>query len=143
MTRSTALAAVGLALLKTTVANAAEQGPRADAVFSATAASAGNTIGLPRAGRPAYRNGGWLCPPGLVWRNAGGKDWLCVEPFEAQRISKENQRASESWIEGSDGTHSCRSGLVPRDAFKNDIVCVDPLRRESVRTMNLALYSDL
>lgn len=109
---------------------------------AAAAATNGGVAGFNRAGRPSYVEGGWQCPPGFVWRNAGRTDWLCVDPAEARRIAEENGRAAQNWIDGPDGNRSCRSGLVRRGAFKSDFVCVDPLRRERVRTMNLALYSD-
>jgi hypothetical protein len=115
------------------------------AASSPAAAAAANTPAGPtpgqRAGRPAYGDGGWRCPPGFVWRNAGRQDWLCVDPFEAERIARENQQAPNNWIDTPDGSRSCRSGLVPRGAFHNDPVCVDPVRRALVREMNLALYN--
>jgi hypothetical protein len=109
---------------------------------AAVSATNGGVFGANRAGRPNYVEGGWECPPGFVWRNAGRTDWLCVDPAEARRIAEENRRAAKDWVEGPDGIPSCRSGLVRRGAFKSDFVCVDPLRRERVQTMNLALYSD-
>ena len=92
-----------------------------------------------RAGRPSYVTGGWVCPPGFVWRNAGKQDWLCVDPGEARRVALENRYAAASWVQGS-GADACRTGLVRRDAFKDDPVCVEPGRRDRVREMNLALF---
>jgi hypothetical protein len=126
MERSTAAAAIALIL----------------AGSAATAATNGGMAGANRAWRPSYVEGGWQCPPGFVWRNAGRTDWLCVDAAEARRIAEENGQAAQNWVEGPDGNRSCRSGLVRRGAFKSDFVCVDPLRRERVQTMNLALYSD-
>lgn len=113
------------------------------------ATDGGGTASLParpgqalaaRAGRPTYVQGGWVCPPGFVWRNAGKTDWLCVDPVEARRIEQENRYAPASWAAEPDGTYTCRPGLVPRDAFKGDSVCVDPSRQAVVRRMNLALF---
>lgn len=126
MERSTAVAAVALILIES----------------AASAATTGGVATANRAGRPSYVEGGWQCPPGFVWRNAGRTDWLCVEPAEARRIAEENDLAAKDWVDGPDGSRSCRSGLVRREAFRSDFVCVDPTRRERVRTMNLALYSD-
>ena len=94
-----------------------------------------------RADRPRYDKSGWSCPAGFVWRNAGSSDWLCVDPFEARQIRHENELAPENWIQEPDGTRSCRAGLVRREAIRRDSVCVDPLRRESVKKMNVALYT--
>ena len=94
-----------------------------------------------RAGRPSYVTGGWVCPPGFVWRNAGKQDWLCVDPGEARRIALENRYAAANWVQGSDGAELCRSGLVRRGAFKDDSVCVEPARRERIHEMNLALFA--
>lgn len=93
-----------------------------------------------RAGRPSYVTGGWVCPPGFVWRNAGKQDWLCVDAGEARRIALENRYAAANWVDGNDGAGTCRPGLVRRDAFKEDPVCVEPARRERVHEMNLALF---
>jgi hypothetical protein len=146
MTGSVRPAAIALLLLGSSMACAAEDNGRDKVTGSDTAALASISSSLharERAVRPAYGPGGWRCPPAFVWRNGGRKDWLCVDALEAQRIARENQRASETWATQSDGGHACRSGLVPREAFQGDIVCVDALRRESIRTMNFALYTDL
>jgi hypothetical protein len=146
MTSSAGLAAIALLLTDSSVANAAGPDQAGNAVFSGTIAMANNAGALPltsRASRPAYGKGGWRCPPGFVWRNAGPKDWLCVDGLEARRIAQENQQASANAADASDGRPACRAGLVRREAFKSDIVCVEPLRREVIRTMNLALYTDL
>ena len=71
-----------------------------------------------------------------MWRNAGKRDWLCVDPNEALRIEQENEAAAEVSAEPAD----CPEGLVPREAFTKDPVCVDPDRRDAVRQMNAALY---
>lgn len=128
MGRSIVIAAIALQLAATPAFGAAG----ADAI---PAPAAGE-----HAGRPAYRNGGWYCPPGFVWRNAGPQDWLCVDPFEAQKIARENQQAPKNWIDTPDGARECRSGLVRREAFNSDPVCVDPIRRAMVHEMNLALF---
>ena len=134
MARSTAVAALALAL--TVIGNA-----------GAAVMNGGGSAALPgagalqrsgRAGAPRYVTGGWQCPPGFVWRNAGRTDWLCVEGAEARRVAQENLFAAANWADGRGD--SCRPGLVRRDAFKGDPVCVDPSRRERVREMNLALY---
>jgi hypothetical protein len=129
MGRSTVIGAAALALLVSS---------------PAVGAAASTNDVLPssaHAGRPTYDKGGWRCPPGFVWRNAGRTDWLCVDPGEARRIEQENLQAPKSWIELPDGTRACRAGLVTRDATKKDGVCVDPIRHELVREMNLALYT--
>lgn len=142
-------------LLSGTAAHAAasdaqEDQPRGTAFASATtyarpshehARGAAKPDASRRAAKPQYVRGGWQCPPGFVWRNAGRTDWLCVDPQEALRIDRENQEAAANWVDGPDGAPVCRSGLVKREAFKSDIVCVDPLRRDATRQMNLALFS--
>lgn len=107
---------------------------------SASLAGRGAQALAGRAGRPTYVEGGWVCPPGFVWRNAGKTDWLCVDPGEARRIEQENRYAPATWAAEPDGTYACRTGLVPRGAFKGDRVCVDPSRQALVRQMNLALF---
>lgn len=144
MAGSVRAAAISLLLLGPSTAGAAADGVRPtgpDTVAMANISSSVRPSG--RAERPTYGPGGWRCPVGFVWRNGGKKDWLCVDAMEAQRVARENLKAAETWSELPDGTRSCRSGLVPREAFQGDPVCVDPLRRESVRTMNVALYTDL
>lgn len=138
MTRPTALAAMALLLLDTAAANAAatDESP-SSAIPGALAGSAHDLSFSGRARRPSYGTGGWRCPPGFVWRQAGRTDWLCVDPIEAERIAQENRRASETWAPERQG---CRPGLVPRDAYRGDKVCVEPLRRQTVRSMNAALY---
>ena len=114
------------------------------ALLSGAAATARNVSMLPltnRADRPRYDKSGWSCPAGFVWRKAGSSDWLCVDPFEARQIRHENELAPENWIQEPDGTRSWRAGLVRREATRRDSVCVDPLRRESVKKMNVALYT--
>ena len=145
MAGSARLAGIALLLLGASAANAAAaDGARAPAPQDAAAMANLSSVRLTgRAQRPTYGAGGWRCPPGFVWRNAGKKDWLCVDAWEAQRIAWENRQAAKSWVQKPDGGRACRSGLVPRDAFKGDIVCVDPSRRESIKTMNVALYTDL
>jgi hypothetical protein len=132
MARSTKVAAIATVLL----------------AGAASAATNGNgNVSIPavarllsRADRPNYVSGGWVCPPGFAWRNAGKQDWLCVDPTEARRIAWENDHAAQSWVRAADGGYACRPGLVPRDAFKDDHVCVDPARHELVHEMNLALF---
>lgn len=92
------------------------------------------------ADRPRYVTGGWVCPAGFAWRNAGKKDWLCVDPREASRIAWENRTASANRVTAPDGRDACRPGLVAREAFKGDDVCVDPVRQKLVHQMNLALF---
>jgi hypothetical protein len=93
-----------------------------------------------RAGRPSFVGGGWVCPPGFAWRNAGRQDWLCVDPNEARRIAWENETGAAKAVRGTDGTYGCPSGLVRRDASSDDSVCVNPARRAMVHQMNLALF---
>ena len=132
--RSAILAAVAL-LLTGPAANAQETPAEEPAAGAA----------IPRAWtyaqRPSYATGGWQCPAGLVWRNAGKTDWLCVAPDEAELIEQENEQAPANWIEAPGGARACRPGLVERQAFKGDIACVEPERRAAVEQMNLALYS--
>jgi len=139
MGRSTILAAT--ALMMGASPAAADESPGAMLPGAAAAANVSPFPLTQRAGKPRYDQGGWLCPPGLVWRNAGRTDWLCVDPMEARRIREENLQAPGNWIQEPDGSRSCRSGLVTREAFKRDVVCVDPVRRESVQRMNSALFS--
>ena len=93
-----------------------------------------------RAGHPNYVIGGWVCPPGSAWRNAGRQDWLCVEPDEARRIAWENGNGAAKAVRGADGSYACPEGLVTRGAFNGDDVCVDPQRQALVHHMNLALF---
>lgn len=107
---------------------------------AAAAAASPATDAKPRpwsiAERPRYSPGGWQCSAGLVWRNAGKRDWLCVDPDEALRIEQENEAAAEVSADPAD----CPEGLVPREAFTRDPICVDPERRDAVRQMNASLY---
>lgn len=130
-------------LLAGTAAQAREaENNQGGASLAGTAvAAASPSRALPSAQRPTYVPGGWLCPLGFTWRNAGETDWLCVDAEEAQRIEQENSQASANWVESPDGARTCRSGLVEREAFRRDVVCVDPVRRDAIRQMNMALYS--
>ena len=101
---------------------------------------AGTLLATLRAGRPTYVAGGWVCPPGFAWRNAGKQDWLCVDPAEARRIALENQQAAAKAVRGPDGSYTCPDGLVRREASGDDRVCVAPARRAIVHQMNLALF---
>ena len=92
------------------------------------------------AGHPNYVTGGWVCPPGSAWRNAGRQDWLCVDPDEARRVAWENRNGAAKAVRGADGSYACPAGLVTRGAFKDDDVCVDPRRQALVHQMNLALF---
>lgn len=134
--RPAILAAAAL-LLTGPAANAQEVQPPADETVAGGA--------IPRAWsmaeRPRYAPGGWRCSPGLVWRNAGKTDWLCVAPDEADLIEQENEQAPANWIEGPSGGRACRPGLVERQAFKGDTACVEPERRAAIERMNLALYT--
>src|SRR5262245_50992544 len=117
--RSAILVLGALWLIPTAAKSAAADKP-AGATVSSTAA----TIATPSseamakarpwsiAEKPRYERGGWWCSPGLVWRNAGPRDWLCVDPNEARRVDQENEAAAENWVDGPDGPYTCRSGLV-------------------------------
>lgn len=102
--------------------------------------TAGGLAAAVRAGHPNYVAGGWVCPPGFSWRNAGRQDWLCVDPAEARRIASENRDFAARAVRESDGTYACPSGLVRRDASHDDDVCVAPARQAAVHQMNLALF---
>lgn len=144
---STAFAAIALLLIGGAAeANDAAADRSAGVSVSGTAAAVASPpvelVARPNrwgiAGKPRYESGGWWCSPGLVWRNAGPRDWLCVDQDEALRIDRENEAAAENWV---DGAYTCRSGLVRREAFTRDVVCVEPERRDAVRLMNTALYT--
>ena len=137
MARSTPVAALAAMLLASSAAAAINGNG------SASLPAVGNLLAASRADRPNYVTGGWVCPPGFAWRNAGKQDWLCVDPAEARRIAWENYHAAQNWVRGADGRYACRSGLVPRDAFKDDHVCVDSARHELIHKMNLALFDSL
>ena len=109
-------------------------GPSLTGTAAAAAASPSHPWSI--AERPRYSPDGWQCSAGLVWRNAGKRDWLCVDPNEALRIEQENEAAAEISAEPAD----CPEGLVPREAFTRDPVCVDPERRDAIQQMNAALY---
>jgi hypothetical protein len=106
----------------------------------ATLPNAAKLAAIARAGPPSYVSGGWVCPPGYAWRNAGRQDWLCVDPIEARRIAWENRNAAAKAAREPDGTYRCPPGLVARGASKGDDVCVEPARQEMVHQMNLALF---
>lgn len=133
-------AAIALLLIGTAGESMAEDagGPRLTGTAAAAAASPAPGAGQNPwniAERPRYSPDGWQCSPGLVWRNAGRTDWLCVDPLEAARIEQENEAAAP------DGVPDCPFGLVRREAFTRDPVCVDPERRDAIRKMNAALYT--
>ncbi len=147
---STLSAVLALLLIGSATESMAKSAPANEAVGATLATTAAVTArassaAVPRswsiAERPRYLPGGWQCSPGLVWRNAGPRDWLCVDPDEASRTDEENQQAASNWADGPDGAYTCRSGLVRREAFTRDVVCVDPERRDAVRQMNAALYT--
>ena len=99
MGRSTILAAT--ALMMGASPAAADELPGAMLPGAAAAANVSPFPLTQRAGKPRYDQGGWLCPPGLVWRNAGRTDWLCVDPLEARRIREENLQAPEQLDPGA------------------------------------------
>ena len=134
MARWTEAAAVAAMLLASSAAAVTNGNGKA------SVPAVGTLLTQSRANRPNYVTGGWICPPGFAWRNAGKQDWLCVDPVEARRIAWENQHAPQNWIRAADGSYGCRAGMVPRDAFKGDHVCVAPPRHELVHEMNLALF---
>lgn len=134
MARSTPAAALVLALLGS-AATAATNGNG-----NATLPAAAGLTPMMRAGHPNYVTGGWVCPPGFAWRNAGRQDWLCVDPSEARRIAWENQNATAKAVRVADGSYQCPEGLVTRGAFRDDDVCVEPARQAMVHQMNLALF---
>jgi hypothetical protein len=146
---SVALAVLLIGLATESMANEVPADQPAGATLSGTAATVASPqveiVARPRswgiAERPRYAPGGWQCPTGLVWRDAGPRDWLCVGPEEARRIDQENAEAANNWVDGAEGSYTCRPGLVRREAFTRDIVCVDPARQAAVRQMNLALFS--
>jgi hypothetical protein len=133
MARSTT-AAIALALLGSAAA-AATNGNG-----NATLPAAGRLAPIGRAGHPSYVSDGWVCPPGLAWRNAGRQDWLCVEPAEARRVAWENRNGAAKAARGPDGSYHCPAGLVRRGASKDDDICVEPERQVIVHQMNLALF---
>jgi hypothetical protein len=148
--RSTFSAALALLLIGSAAESVAKSAPTDQSVgttLSTTAAvtARASSTDVPRpwsmADRPRYTPGGWQCSPGLVWRNAGPRDWLCVDPQEASRTESENEDAASNWVDAADGSYTCRAGLVRREAFTRDVVCVDPVRRDAVRQMNAALYT--
>ena len=146
-TLSAVLALLLIGSATESMANSAPTNEAVGAALSTTAAMSAraSSPAAPRpwsiAEKPRYASGGWQCSPGLVWRNAGPRDWLCVDPGEASRTDEENQQAASNWADGPDGAYTCRSGLVRREAFTRDVVCVDPERRDAVRQMNAALYT--
>ena len=137
MARWTKVAAVATILLASAAAGAT------NGSGNINIPAVGRLLSPNRADRPAYVSGGWVCPPGFAWRNAGKQDWLCVDPAEARRIAWENDHAAQSWVRASDGGYACRAGMVARDAFNGDHVCVDPARHQLVHQMNLALFNAL
>jgi hypothetical protein len=134
MARSRLVAAIAMVLLASSAAAAT------DGNGNASLPAGAKLTGTGRAGPPSYVTGGWVCPPGFAWRNAGRQDWLCVDPLEAKRIAWENRNAAAKAVRGPDGTYRCPPGLVARGAFKDDDVCVESARREMVHRMNLALF---
>ena len=144
MTRGRMFAALAALLFQSSIGNAAgADQSNLSAGSSALAAPSKSLSPGYRAGRPSYGTGGWRCPGGLLWRNAGKQDWLCVDFAEAQRIAHENEQAAQSLADAPEGTDTCHEGLVRREAFRGDLVCVEPLRQHEVRAMNGALYTVL
>ena len=134
MRRSLPVAAIAMVLLASSAAAAT------DGNGNATLPNAAKLAGIARAGPPSYVGGGWVCPPGYAWRNAGRQDWLCVDPLEARRIAWENRNAAAKAVREADGTYRCPPGLVTRGVWKGDDVCVEPARQELIHRMNLALF---
>jgi hypothetical protein len=134
MRASMPVAAIAMVLLASSAAAAT------DGNGNATLPNAATLAVIVRAGPPSYVSGGWVCPPGYAWRNAGRQDWLCVDPGEAKRIAWENANAAAKAVRERDGTYRCPPGLVARGASKDDDTCVGPARHEMVHSMNLALF---
>ena len=128
------IAAIAMGLIATSAAGAT------DGNGNATLPNAAKAAAIARAGPPSYVTGGWVCPPGFAWRNAGRQDWLCVDPGEARRIAWENRNPPAKAVRQTDGSYRCPPALVARGASNDDDVCVEPARREIVHRMNLALF---
>lgn len=132
MARTMPFAAIAMGLLATSAAAATDG--------NATLPNGVRAAAIARAGPPSYVAGGWVCPPGFAWRNAGRQDWLCVDPFEARRIASENRNPPAKAVRQADRSYRCPPGLVARGASNDDDVCVEPARHEMVHRMTLALF---
>lgn len=73
------------------------------------------------------------CPPGLIVREAGPNDLVCVTPESRRRAATDNATAPLRWVPGSFGPKTCAQGFVWRQAFPSDQTCVTP----EVRTATL------
>ncbi|MEM9494557.1 MAG: hypothetical protein AAGA09_01035 [Pseudomonadota bacterium] len=73
------------------------------------------------------------CVEGLVWREAGPNDYVCVTPAMRTQVQRENELAARRRRPGSE---NCRTGFVWREAFEGDKVCVTPQRRAETQGQN-------
>jgi hypothetical protein len=99
----------------------------------------GPDIGFPA---PAAKNAAMTastCPAGLVWREAGKADRVCVTP-EARALSRAENAAAAARVDPSSayGPTGCKPGFVWREAFPGDQACVTPASRDRVRAENAA-----
>ncbi|WP_286508693.1 hypothetical protein [Variovorax davisae] len=77
------------------------------------------------------------CAQGYVWREADGRDHVCVKPEIRAQTAAEN-RAAPTRVAGSGayGPNTCRQGFVWREAFRGDVVCVIPEARAQAASDN-------
>lgn len=78
------------------------------------------------------------CRDGLVWREAGPADHVCVTPATRDLAAEDNRQAAarRNPAGGAYGPDTCLSGYVWREAFDGDRVCVTPETRDQVRRDN-------
>ncbi len=80
------------------------------------------------------------CKQGFVWREADGRDHVCVRPEAREQTREENRLASSRLAGGGAyGPNTCKQGFVWREAFQGDVVCVTPeSRAQAARENQLA-----
>lgn len=78
------------------------------------------------------------CRDGLVWREAGPADHVCVTPETRDQTAEDNRQAAarRDPAGGAYGPDTCLTGYVWREAFDGDRVCVTPETRDQVRRDN-------
>ena len=84
------------------------------------------------------------CKPGYVWRQADGRDHVCVTAQTRQQVADDNAAAREhgylpDLIKHTPG--ACFQGYVWRQADAADYVCVTPQTRDQAASDNAAAAS--
>ena len=85
------------------------------------------------------------CQPGYVWREADGRDYVCVTGAVRSETRLENALAASRVQPGGGpwGPDTCRQGFVWREAYPGDHVCVTGASRTQARQDNAAAATRL